>query len=106
MMQTQALVFPIRPDLKTTLRSLYVVNAQGQRGVDLELDQQLLVGRDYCKAKNALFVTGKMPLEKSARTISVDSFTRRDLINFGDKRTRALRVSLCDFLAIASNFYA
>ncbi|WP_392386920.1 ABC transporter substrate-binding protein [Marinomonas primoryensis] len=49
MMQTQGLLFPIRPDLNNP-NDPYVVNAPGPTGV-IELDQQLLVGRDYAKQK-------------------------------------------------------
>lgn len=49
MMQTQGLLFPIRPDANTP-NDPYVVNAPGPTGV-IELDQQLLVGRDYAKQK-------------------------------------------------------
>ena len=49
MMQTQGLLFPIRPDLNNP-NDPYVVNAPGPTGI-IELDQQLLVGRDYAKQK-------------------------------------------------------
>ncbi|BDX02516.1 periplasmic iron-binding protein [Marinomonas pontica] len=49
MMQTQGLLFPIWPD-SSTPNDPYVVNAPGPTGV-IELDQQLLVGRDYAKQK-------------------------------------------------------
>ncbi|NVK72872.1 iron ABC transporter substrate-binding protein [Marinomonas sp. CT5] len=48
MMQTQGLLFPIQPD--TNPNDPYVVNAPGPTG-EIELDQQLLVGRDYAKQK-------------------------------------------------------
>jgi len=46
MMQNQGLLYPIRPDLNH--EDHYVVNAPGPTGI-IELDQQLLVGRDYAK---------------------------------------------------------
>lgn len=49
MMQDQGLLFPIWPDLNNQ-NDPYVVNAPGPTGV-IELDQQLLVGRDYAKQK-------------------------------------------------------
>ena len=49
MMQTQGLLFPIRPDMNNA-NDPYVVSAPGPTGV-IELDQQLLVGRDYAKQK-------------------------------------------------------
>ncbi|MCB5162728.1 ABC transporter substrate-binding protein [Marinomonas algarum] len=49
MMQTQGLLFPIRPDANIP-NDPYVVSAPGPTGV-IELDQQLLVGRDYAKQK-------------------------------------------------------
>lgn len=49
MMQDQGLLFPIRPDLNHP-DDPYVVNAPGPTGV-IELDQQLLVGRDHAKQK-------------------------------------------------------
>lgn len=50
MMQTQDLLFPIEPDTNNP-NSLYVVSAPGPTGV-IELDQQLLVGRDFAKQKH------------------------------------------------------
>ena len=49
MMQDQGLLFPIRPALNHP-NDPYVVDAPGPTGV-IELDQQLLVGRDYAKQK-------------------------------------------------------
>ncbi|TYL47551.1 ABC transporter substrate-binding protein [Marinomonas sp. IMCC 4694] len=49
MMQTQGLLFPIQPDMNNP-DDPYVVNAPGPTGI-IELDQQLLVGRDYAKQK-------------------------------------------------------
>jgi iron(III) transport system substrate-binding protein len=49
MMQNQGLLFPIRPDMNNA-NDPYVVSAPGPTGV-IELDQQLLVGRDYAKQK-------------------------------------------------------
>lgn len=49
MMQTQGLLFPIQPDMNNP-NDPYVVNAPGPTGI-IELDQQLLVGRDYAKQK-------------------------------------------------------
>jgi ABC-type Fe3+ transport system substrate-binding protein len=49
MMQTQGLLFPIQPNVNNP-NTPYVVNAPGPTGV-IELDQQLLVGRDYAKQK-------------------------------------------------------
>lgn len=49
MMQTQALLFPIRPEV-TPVLTHYIVEAPGPKRV-IELDQQLLVGRDYAKQK-------------------------------------------------------
>ncbi len=49
MMQTQDLLFPIQPDANNP-NNLYVVSAPGPTGV-IELDQQLLVGRDFAKQK-------------------------------------------------------
>lgn len=49
MMQTQGLLFPIQPD-RNNPNDPYVVNAPGPTGI-IELDQQLLVGRDYAKQK-------------------------------------------------------
>lgn len=46
-MQTKALLFPIRPDV-TPVITPYVVEATGPKR-KIELDQQLLVGRDYAK---------------------------------------------------------
>ncbi len=47
MMQNQGLLFPIRPNFNND-DDHYVVNAPGPTGI-IELDQQLLVGRDYAK---------------------------------------------------------
>ncbi|KZN13322.1 ABC transporter substrate-binding protein [Marinomonas sp. TW1] len=47
MMQEQGLLFPIHPDVKNT-DDPFVVSAPGPTGI-IELDQQLLVGRDYAK---------------------------------------------------------
>ncbi|GAA0828533.1 ABC transporter substrate-binding protein [Marinomonas arenicola] len=49
MMQTKALLFPIRPDV-TPVITPYVVEATGPKRA-IELDQQLLVGRDYAKQR-------------------------------------------------------
>jgi iron(III) transport system substrate-binding protein len=49
MMQTKALLFPIRPDVTPVITS-YVVEATGPKRA-IELDQQLLVGRDYAKQR-------------------------------------------------------
>ena len=46
MMQNQGLLYPIRPNVNHD--GHYVVNAPGPTGI-IELDQQLLVGRDYAK---------------------------------------------------------
>ncbi|AEF55080.1 ABC transporter substrate-binding protein [Marinomonas posidonica] len=47
MMQDQGLLFPIHPDVNNA-EDPFVVNAPGPTGI-IELDQQLLVGRDYAK---------------------------------------------------------
>ncbi|BFM47942.1 ABC transporter substrate-binding protein [Marinomonas sp. THO17] len=47
MMQQQGLLFPIRPD-EQNKEDPFVVSAPGPTGI-IELDQQLLVGRDYAK---------------------------------------------------------
>lgn len=49
MMQTQALLFPIRPGI-APIMTPYIVEAPGPKRV-IELDQQLLVGRDYAKQR-------------------------------------------------------
>ncbi|MBJ7538797.1 ABC transporter substrate-binding protein [Marinomonas sp. C1424] len=49
MMQTQGLLFPLYP-AENVVDERYLVNAPGPTGV-IELDQQLLVGRDYAKQR-------------------------------------------------------
>ncbi|NLQ16927.1 ABC transporter substrate-binding protein [Marinomonas sp. M1K-6] len=64
MMQTQGLLFPMRPDPNRP-NDPYVVNAPGPTGV-IELDQHLLVGRDYAKQKR--FISNwEMALEISSK---------------------------------------
>ncbi|MEL0637189.1 MULTISPECIES: ABC transporter substrate-binding protein [Marinomonas] len=48
-MQKQALLFPILPEM-TSVKTPYIVEAPGPKRV-IEMDQQLLVGRDYAKQR-------------------------------------------------------
>jgi len=61
MMQTLSLCFQFCPDFKQHTNDPYVVKCTGANGCD-ELDQQLLVGRDYAKAKKRFIRNWKCAL--------------------------------------------